>query len=448
MWILFAAPLKVVKSSKVLLSALPNVDTLSDVAIYSFFASQSNSPHLDNDDLKQIDADDLEEMDLKWQMAMQTIRARRSPKDTRNKETQRRNVPVETSTSNALVSQCDDVGSYDWSFQAEEEPTNYALMAFTSPSSSSSDNEVASCSKACLEYVEARIVVYQQNETVFEEDIKLLKLDVMLRDNALVDLRKRFEKAKQEREDSDSNVSMPPSPVHDRYKSREGYHVVPPPYTGTFMPSKPDLVFYDAPTANETIPTVLNVEPKDESEGEPMPIQKAPSFVQISDHKKTPKPFVKLVEHPALVENLKKEIPKTRGSGPTWLFDINTLTKSMNYQPVIAGNQPNSSAVKEPESAVHVFPSSSAMTKKHDDKTKREAKGKSLVELSTRVRNLSEEFEDFSSDSTNKVNAASTPVTAVEPNSTNITNTFSVAGPSNNDLWKTLVIQMMKKMLV
>nr|GEZ54908.1 hypothetical protein [Tanacetum cinerariifolium] len=58
----------------------------------------------------------------------------KSPKDTRKNvpvETQRRNVPVETSTSNALVSQCDGVGSYDWSFQAEEEPTNYALMAAT-----------------------------------------------------------------------------------------------------------------------------------------------------------------------------------------------------------------------------------------------------------------------------------------------------------------------------
>nr|GFC92386.1 hypothetical protein [Tanacetum cinerariifolium] len=64
-------------STKVHVSALPNVDTLSDVVIYSFFASQSNSPHLDNDDLKQIDADDLEEMDLKWQMAMLTMRARR-----------------------------------------------------------------------------------------------------------------------------------------------------------------------------------------------------------------------------------------------------------------------------------------------------------------------------------------------------------------------------------
>nr|GEW67003.1 zinc finger, CCHC-type [Tanacetum cinerariifolium] len=64
-------------STKVLVFTLPNVDTLSDAVIYSFFASQSNSPELDNDDLKQIDADDLEEIYLKWQMAMLTMRARR-----------------------------------------------------------------------------------------------------------------------------------------------------------------------------------------------------------------------------------------------------------------------------------------------------------------------------------------------------------------------------------
>nr|GEW62901.1 hypothetical protein [Tanacetum cinerariifolium] len=63
-------------SAKILVSALPDVDTLRNVVIYSFFASHYNSPQLDNDDLKQIDADDLEEMDLKWQMAMLTLRAR------------------------------------------------------------------------------------------------------------------------------------------------------------------------------------------------------------------------------------------------------------------------------------------------------------------------------------------------------------------------------------
>nr|GEX61793.1 hypothetical protein [Tanacetum cinerariifolium] len=70
-------------STKVSASILPNVDNLSDAVIYSFFASQSNSLQLDNEDLKQIDANDLEEMDLKWQMAMLTIRARRFLQRTR-----------------------------------------------------------------------------------------------------------------------------------------------------------------------------------------------------------------------------------------------------------------------------------------------------------------------------------------------------------------------------
>nr|GFB42896.1 hypothetical protein [Tanacetum cinerariifolium] len=70
-------------SAKILVSTLPNVDTLSNAIIYLFFASQSNSPQLDNDDLKQIDADDLEEIDLKWQMTMLTVRARRFLQRTR-----------------------------------------------------------------------------------------------------------------------------------------------------------------------------------------------------------------------------------------------------------------------------------------------------------------------------------------------------------------------------
>nr|GEZ36585.1 ribonuclease H-like domain-containing protein [Tanacetum cinerariifolium] len=51
--------------AKMLVSSLPNVDSLSNAVIYSFFTSQSSSPHLDNKDLKQIDVDDLEEIDLR-----------------------------------------------------------------------------------------------------------------------------------------------------------------------------------------------------------------------------------------------------------------------------------------------------------------------------------------------------------------------------------------------
>nr|GEU74645.1 hypothetical protein [Tanacetum cinerariifolium] len=59
-----AASVSVV-SAKIHVFALLNVDTLSNTVIYLFFASQSTSPQLDNDDLKQIDADNLKEMDLK-----------------------------------------------------------------------------------------------------------------------------------------------------------------------------------------------------------------------------------------------------------------------------------------------------------------------------------------------------------------------------------------------
>nr|GEW50035.1 putative ribonuclease H-like domain-containing protein [Tanacetum cinerariifolium] len=146
------------------------------------------------------------------------------------------------------------------------------------------------------------------------------------------------------------------------------------------------------------------------------------------------------------------EVVNTAWSGPKWLFDINTLTHSMNYQPVVAGNQPNNSAdpqnsdadaafnVKETETEVHVSPSSGDKPKKHDEKAKREAKSKSPVDFSTGVRDLQAEFEDFSSNNTNRVNAASEPVIAVGPNLTNSINSFNAASPSDNAVSSTFKI--------
>nr|GEZ88165.1 hypothetical protein [Tanacetum cinerariifolium] len=226
--------------------------------------------------LTNIDADDLEEMDLKWQMAILTMRAQkecRSPKDSRRNvvaEPQRRSVP---------------------SYQAEEEPINFALMAFSSSSSnSSSDCETG------LESVEARLLVYKQNESVLEENIKLLNIEVQLRDIALATFRQKLETTVNERDDlnmklekfqtfskrltdllasqtsnkaglgynsqvftqamfdcenyyssENDNDSWPPSNLYDRFVPSGGYHVVPPPVSGTFMPPKPDLVFHTPP---------------------------------------------------------------------------------------------------------------------------------------------------------------------------------------------------------
>ncbi|GKF04484.1 hypothetical protein Tco_0035152, partial [Tanacetum coccineum] len=104
----------------------------------------------------------------------------------------RRIVQVET-PANALVVQ-DGIGGYDWSYQAEKGTTDFALIAHLSSgssSSSSSNNEFDQqrkvLSKANLEIIayqlgleslEARIVLHQKNEAVYEEDIAFLKYDV------------------------------------------------------------------------------------------------------------------------------------------------------------------------------------------------------------------------------------------------------------------------------
>ncbi|GKE68163.1 hypothetical protein Tco_1526235, partial [Tanacetum coccineum] len=142
--------------------SLKSGENFSNAMIYSFFSSQLSIQQLDNEDLQQIDPDDLKEMDLRWNIAMLAMREKRFPKntgrkldiknkerigknqdsknqDSRNKDPTRRIVPIKETTSNALMSQCDGFG-YDWSDQAKEGPTNFALMAYSSTSSTSSKN--------------------------------------------------------------------------------------------------------------------------------------------------------------------------------------------------------------------------------------------------------------------------------------------------------------------
>ncbi|GKE92181.1 ribonuclease H-like domain-containing protein, partial [Tanacetum coccineum] len=147
-----------------------SINTAHGVSTASTQVNDANSTNIDN--LSDAVIYDLEEIDFRWKMARLTMRARRFLKNTRwklnvngnetvgfdkskvecynchkrghfarecraprnqdnkNKECSRRSVPVEISTSTALVS-CDGLGGYDWSDQVEEGP-NYALMAFSS----------------------------------------------------------------------------------------------------------------------------------------------------------------------------------------------------------------------------------------------------------------------------------------------------------------------------
>ncbi|GJZ75303.1 hypothetical protein Tco_0639768 [Tanacetum coccineum] len=181
------------------------IDNLSDAVICAFFANQPNSPQLDNEDLQLIHPDDLEEMNLRWQMDMLTMRARIFLKRLLGlispRENTRRVVPVETTTSNALIS-CDGA-IYDWSDQAEEAPTNFALMAYTFTSFNSEVSTDSNCSSSCLENVKS---LKEKNEQLLK-DLRTSKLNAI------------------------------------SYKIGLGYNAVPPPYTRNFMPPKLDLSF-------------------------------------------------------------------------------------------------------------------------------------------------------------------------------------------------------------
>nr|GFC42318.1 hypothetical protein [Tanacetum cinerariifolium] len=107
-------------------------------------------------------------------------------------------------------------------------------------------------------------------------------------------------------------------------------------------------------------------------------------------------------------------------------------TNSQNYDGNAAfdGKEHDFDA-KKPASKVNVSLSNSAQSGKQDDKSKKEAKGKSHVESFTGYRDLSVEFEDCFDNSSNEVIAAGTIVATVRQNSFNGTNTFSIVGPSN-----------------
>nr|GEX51745.1 reverse transcriptase domain-containing protein [Tanacetum cinerariifolium] len=208
------------------------------------------------------------------------------------------------------------------------------------------------------------------------EDNALVELS--LRDNALVELKKKFEKAKQERDElkltlekfhtssknlskllesqitdktdlgydnqvfnstvfdydelnsSESDDSVSTSPVHDRYKIGKGYHAVPPSYIGTFMPPKPNLVFYDAPTASETVPNVFNVKPSTTKPTKEMSQSNRPSAPIIEDWVSDTKDESE-VEHSTQAKNLRKDTPKSKGHKHTRTRKACFVCKSLNH---------------------------------------------------------------------------------------------------------------------
>ncbi|GJZ83127.1 putative ribonuclease H-like domain-containing protein [Tanacetum coccineum] len=110
-----------------------NISTANviDNTVYAFIVENPNGSNVLHHDLEQIREDDLEAMDLKWQLSLLSVRAKKYyPRTGKNQDNTRKQGNNEDKSSKAMLA-IDGVG-FDWSDMAKEQvQTNMALMAFS-----------------------------------------------------------------------------------------------------------------------------------------------------------------------------------------------------------------------------------------------------------------------------------------------------------------------------
>ncbi|GKA63428.1 hypothetical protein Tco_0763034, partial [Tanacetum coccineum] len=280
----------------------------TDELMYSFFANQSSGPQLDHEDLEQLDEFDLEEMGLKWQVAIISMRLKKFYKKTRrrlqfdskepiafdktkvecfncyktryfarecrskgNQESRRRDArntrykakdngrrPEKQEEPKDLVTLVGE--GVDWTGHVEYKQDNFALMAYNYSDSDTKREQLDDASIEIKAYtlalakVEAQLVCNQKNQLAYEEKIRYgdqVHEGVLNYENEVI--HGVFDSKSSDVEDS---------PVHDRFANVKGMHAVPPPMTGNYMPPGPDRESNSNVETLESVPKPVVVEPK------------------------------------------------------------------------------------------------------------------------------------------------------------------------------------------
>nr|GEW31628.1 putative ribonuclease H-like domain-containing protein [Tanacetum cinerariifolium] len=288
-------------------TASASVATISQDTACAYIASQSSGSQIKFEDINQIDEDDMEEMDIKWNMALLSMRADKAP---RNQDRGRRGnfkqgSKAKKQAPKALMA-IDGVG-WDWSYMAndkedhalvadEEAPTEFALMANTSTES-----------KLALAQVESRLVEYKEKEVKYIEKIKTLEFYNESNKECIETLKKKLETLKQEKEGVDVKLAglltaskdldnLIESQRSDKNKEGLGYTVVLPPLIQLYLSPKKDLSWTGlSECADDTVTDYSRPSPSVESTSEEDQNKNPPVSKNVASPI-TPKPFIKFVK--------------------------------------------------------------------------------------------------------------------------------------------------------
>nr|GEX39321.1 retrovirus-related Pol polyprotein from transposon TNT 1-94 [Tanacetum cinerariifolium] len=218
------------------------IDNLSDDVICSFFTSQPNNSQLENEDLQQIHLDDLEEMDLTWQIGMLTIRVRRFLKNTGRKFSLNGNETIGFDKSKVECYNCHKRGHFARECKAPriQDTKHKESTRKTVPVETPALAALVSCDGLAISELRRKLEVTQKQKDEIQLTVEIF-------------------------ENSSKNLSkLIDCQIVDKCKTGLGYNAASPPYTGKFLPQKPNLFgleeFVNEPIVTEPTIKKLAVE--------------------------------------------------------------------------------------------------------------------------------------------------------------------------------------------
>ncbi|GJU71113.1 hypothetical protein Tco_1262518 [Tanacetum coccineum] len=274
-------------------TASPQVSTasFSDNVVYAFMVENPNGSNLLHQDLEQIHEDDMEAMDLKWQLSAKyegkemghfarECRAPRSKEGQfRNQDNTRKQGNNEDTSSKAMLA-IDDSEVYN-----DKTCSKTCLKNFETLKKQCDDLIVklnqteftATTYKRGLATLEEQLITYRKNEVLFSEEVAVLKREVACKDYEINMLKSEFEKVKQEKEGIEFKIEkfnkaskdldqLLGSQINDKSKKGLGYSAVPPPHPLIYNRHKKlDLCYSDDSKENNDNSLVKEQVSKDTS---------------------------------------------------------------------------------------------------------------------------------------------------------------------------------------